>query len=141
MTRPTLKIDKEYLNKKRLLKVSQRTPREANAIRKDQIKKITLFLNQQFPTVFNLKDPKPLKLGILRDLVKITSIHGFSASNTRKAIYKWCKRYSYQLALTTHENRYCVNGDVFEQVSEEHKQHAEQIVLTTGKSRKKRKRA
>jgi len=142
MTRPTLSINKAALKKSRAakqqLEISTRTPSKAKKMRRKQQELMIEFLGRHYPLVFNLDEPLPLKIGILKDLIRITICYGFSAMDTRRAIYFWTNRFEYHACVANGEYRFDLDGAHHSLITDEHKSHSKVTVANTLRNKKKK---
>ncbi len=118
----TLKIPQEVLQpKKRKIRLS---PADIEAKRASfkKFQDTKAWLEGTFPKTFNFKGPKPLKLGIRKDLLLISSPFSKRCLHHCLGVYTHSKAY---LEAIVQENwRYDLNGEKAEEVTQGQKDHA-----------------
>jgi sRNA-binding protein len=105
----------------------------------EQFKAARVWLEEKFPNSFNFKEPKPLKLGIQRDLLSVSS--PFSKSLLRKCLGVHMNSIAYLKATIQADWRYNLNGEKVEEVTQEQKDHALQQLQHKKKLWKNNKKA
>lgn len=91
-----------------------------------------------YPQTFNLKDPKPLKIGIFQDLCSLFKEQSLKAQ-LRKALAYYTYNIRYQKALATQDHRYNLQGQIEGEVTEEHKAKAHAQLMKMKKGYKSHK--
>lgn len=110
----------------------------------DQIKKkreaakaAVAMLAEAYPAVFDLENPKPLKIGIHNDLTEDAKI---SKTQMRKALSAYTRHYAYISCLVAGGHRVNLQGEVGAEVSAEEIAHAKEKVEAIDKIRSDRKK-
>ena len=80
------------------------------------------WLESTFPRAINFKDPKPLKLGIQRELLLVPS--PYSKGQLRRCLGAYCGSRAYLEAMLQGKWRHDLNGEKIEELAQEHKDHA-----------------
>jgi ProP effector len=81
---------------------------------------------QTFPKAFDFKNPKPLKIGIQKDLVSLEA--PFSRTQRRNVLNAYIHGSRYLISIVDGHWRYNLNGDPVEEISQEHKDHARKCI-------------
>lgn len=86
------------------------------------------------PVLFNVKKPKPLKLGIIKDIFEYVDKNnlGISRRTIRECIALYTSNFYYLKALAKEEFRYDLQGNPCGQVSPEHKKSAKEQLKIRG---------
>lgn len=98
------------------------------------------------PNLFNKENPKPLKLGIIKDIFEYVAKNNLAVSRKtiRESIKLYTSDFYYLKALAKEEFRYDLQGNPCGQVSPEHKKAAKEQLKIRGlkihKARLKTKR-
>ena len=82
------------------------------------------WLEATFPEVFDFAHPKPLKLGIHRDILAAHSGHP-AKTQIRKALKHYTQSVAYRQALLAEEGRYNLKGEKVEEITQGHKTYAQ----------------
>lgn len=86
------------------------------------------WLCQRFPKCFNPKDKKPLKIGISEDIERLYKQEcnfDIDPYALRQVLRRYVGDQHYQRSLIKYKARYDLKGEVAENLSEEHLEHAE----------------
>ena len=95
---------------------------EDRAKAKERFNEAKAWLELTYPNAFNFNEPKPLKLGIERDLLDPSS--PCSKNQLRKCLRVYCASRGYLKAIVEGNWRYDLNGEKVEEIIQEHKDHA-----------------
>ena len=101
-------------------KTTQRpTGRKWKSIKSRQRKVVRL--KEYWPDLFNLDDPKPLKIGVMEDLQSDVKSRGlsFGVGSLKAALAAYTRRRKYQAALAAGGYRYGLAGQVCGEVTPE----------------------
>lgn len=92
---------------------------------KSRLRKVVR-LKEYWPDLFNLDDPKPLKIGVMEDLQSDVKSRGlsFGAGSLKAALAAYTRRRKYQAALAAGGYRYGLAGQVCGSVTPEQQQAA-----------------
>jgi len=132
--RPKLSIKKPLsLNKQsqlfQALKPLQEQRQKENDIKQKKrkvIKETISWLNEQFPACFNLRNLKPLKLNIDKDLYPFLEKPGSpSKAILRNALTYYTNNLHYLKTLINGTHRYDLKGQKVEEITQEHKAFAQ----------------
>ncbi|MBL0941813.1 MAG: ProQ/FinO family protein, partial [Alphaproteobacteria bacterium] len=104
----------------------------------EELKPILSMLCERYPQAFSLKNPKPLKVGIVKDLQKPLKDE-YSKSKLQKALGYYIYNSRYQKALAIQDHRYNLQGQIEGEVAEEHKARAHAQLMKIKKGYKSRK--
>ncbi len=114
------------------------TKPKSRSQRQQDVARVYQWLCQTFPQTFNLKDPKPLKQQINRDLSSyLPSDQSISKLKLRLALYYYTHATAYLHALITQTHRVDLAGREVEVIDPAHKAYA-QSLLDNRAQRKKR---
>jgi ProP effector len=85
-----------------------------------------LLLRESWPLLFAQEPPKPMKTGIMQDLISDATQRGidFPGVEIGKALKRYTRTIPYQLALANHSQRYGIHGEPDGVVTEEQRQMA-----------------
>lgn len=91
--------------------------------RKMQVMETLMWLIKQFPSAFNMKMPKPLKVSIHQDIFNLLPTLGDAPSKTkiREAIFFYTKMPDYLNAATKYQSRVDLNGKITGEVTKDQK--------------------
>lgn len=131
MTKLTLTNPLSLETQEKLLKI--KTLSEKNAKMSDQEKadranarelfdRTKSWLESTYPNAFNFNNPKPLKMGIRKELLLASS--PYSKRQVNKCLGVYCSTKAYLEAITLGEWRYDLNGAQVEPITQEQKDHA-----------------
>jgi hypothetical protein len=101
-------------------KLTQENKDRAKA--KERFHETKAWLESTYPEAFNFNDPKPLKLGIQRDLLLVSS--PCSKNQLRKCLEIYCGSRCYLKSIVQENSRYNLSGEKVEEIAQEHKDHA-----------------
>lgn len=110
--------------------------REQAAKKRETAKAAVALLTDKYPEIFNLEDPKPLKIGIHQDL---QADSGISKTQLRKALSAYTRHYNYIACLTKGGSRIDLKGENVAEVTVEEIQHASDKVAEIDKIKAERK--
>ena len=96
--------------------------KEDRAKAKERFHEAKTWLESTYPKAFNFEEPKPVKLGIERELLVASS--PYSKSQLRKCLRAYCTSRGYLKAIVEENWRYNLNGEKVEGIIQEHKDHA-----------------
>lgn len=98
-------------------------------------------LQAAFPAIFNENRPKPLALGITKQLAEArrSGVLKISLLTQRAAMNAWLHRPNYYRALAITPCRYNLDGKASGFVSDDHRQHAIDKLKEIRKAKKARK--
>lgn len=84
-----------------------------------------------WPALFCYRAPRPLKVGVLDDLISAAEARGlpFDKAMLRKTLVKYTCRYKYQDALARGGDRYGLDGKVDGVVTDEQQAHAKGLIV------------
>ena len=94
-------------------------------------------LCKHFPALFNVNEPKPLKLGILDDIIT-SGLVEISRIACRKALGAYTSSTHYLKAVIDNTSRYDLAGNACETIAEEHKTYAKNRLQLKAKIAAKR---
>ena len=80
-------------------------------------------LCEHYPEIFNLNEPKPLKIGIHQDLAADEKI---SKTKIRRGLSAYVRHHKYHACLIPGANRVGIDGQVTGQVTEDEASHAQE---------------
>src|SRR4051794_14264529 len=83
----------------------------------EELKQILSMLCEHYPQAFNLKDPKPLKVGIFKELQEALK-DKYTKAQLHKALGYYIYNSRYQRALAIQDHRYDLEGQIDGQVTE-----------------------
>lgn len=85
------------------------------------------WLCERFPEVFHWKNPKPLKIGILKDLLalRLEERKDLSRLNLQMALSFYTSRVSYLRAVVGGDQRFDLVGNPVEEIQKDHKEDAQ----------------
>lgn len=96
-----------------------------------QIRKEAMALLQGIisPSVFNEKDPKPLKVGILKNIFELIEKRNLPVSKRtiRRSMFIYTRTLKYLKSFEKYEFRYDLDGNPSEPLSKEEKEQAMQL--------------
>lgn len=92
--------------------------------KKRQIYKVIEILVKKYPKIFNKKDPKPLKLGILEDIAEDLG-EELSKTEIKKGLKYYTSAKQYHQAIMAERYRVNLRGNRVSLISEEHKEFAQ----------------
>lgn len=92
-----------------------------------------------WPALFSLSQPKPIKTGIIDDLLNDLSIRGivFGKGSLKAALASYTRRYQYQAVLSAGGARYDINGKPCGEVTPEQQIRASANLGKSAKGRQK----
>jgi hypothetical protein len=93
-----------------------------------KIKAVQTWLCQTWPTLFDLKNPKPLKRRIEQDIFPHLS-EPFTKSQVRVALQAYTNRNAYLNSLLKEVQRYDLSGNPVEEISDHEKQYTQRKQL------------
>ena len=113
------------------------------AQRKTDINKVIAFLAERFPQSFTAKGSvKPLKIGIFADIsAAITDEDPVSKTQIRQALRRYTNSWRYLDAVTKGGQRIDLQGNDFEEVTQEHIDHASTQLAESKAKFQERKKA
>ena len=146
MTKLTLNKPLSPETQEKLLKI--KTLSEKNTKISDQEKadsanarelfgKTKAWLESTYPNAFSFNNPKPLKIGVRKELLLAPS--PYSKRQVNKCLGVYCSTKAYLEAITIGDWRYDLNGAQVEPITQEQKDHAAKQ-LAEGKNKFKRKK-
>ncbi len=94
-------------------------------------------LSSNYPEVFNLKDPKPLKVGIHEELAADEKV---SKTKIRRALSAYVRHYNYISCLVEGADRINLKGEVDGVVSADEAQHAKEKVDAIDKAKAEKRK-
>lgn len=115
--------------KKPLTKEQRQKKREA-------AKQAVDLLSQAYPKVFDLKEPKPLKIGIHEELAADGKV---SKTKIRKALSAYVRHYNYIACLEEGVMRVDLKGEDIAPVTAEEAEHAKEKITAIEQAREERK--
>ena len=89
------------------------------------IKAVQQWLSQQWPALFDLQNPKPLKINIAHDIYPALE-PPLSKTQVRSALKAYTQRTAYLQALIQQDWRYDLQGQPIEPIEQAHKDYAGQ---------------
>ena len=92
--------------------------------KKRQIYKVVEILVKKYPKIFNKKEPKPLKIGILEDIAEDLG-EELSKTEIKKGLKYYTSAIQYHQAIMAERYRVNLNGNRVSLISEEHKEFAQ----------------
>lgn len=95
---------------------------EDRAKAKERFYETKAWFESTYPEAFNFNGPKPLKLGIQRDLLLASS--PCSKNQLRKCLEIYCGSRCYLKSIVQENWRYNLSGEKVEGIAQEHKDHA-----------------
>lgn len=114
--------------KERLKSISTPAKPKTQKERFQEINLIIIKLCRTFPKAFDLKNPKPLKMGIFDDICAVMKDHkeldGLSKTQVRKAISSYAVRQKYFKTFVESTHRVNLQGGPVQEILQEHKEHA-----------------
>lgn len=96
-------------------------------------------LEQFWPELFSLNEPKPLKIGVLEDLQNSIASRkiDFGNCSLKAALAGYTRRYQYKKALAAGGNRFGIDGTPYGEVTAEQQQNAlAGLMKSAGESQK-----
>ncbi|UAN34364.1 ProQ/FINO family protein [Enterobacter sp. JBIWA005] len=109
--------------------------------KQQQQREFRALLEGFWPGVFSFSKPKPLRVGILTDMVTDAEARGlpFGHDVLKAAVKLYTLRYGYQLAVSRSAERYDLRGEVDGVVTDEQKARAlEELKRRDARKRQKR---
>lgn len=100
----------------------EKSSKEDRAKAKERFHETKSWLESTYPEALNFNEPKPLKLGIERDLLDSSS--PYSKSQLRKCLRVYCASRGYLKAIAKENWRYDLNGEKVGGIIQEHKDYA-----------------
>ena len=132
-TKPVLKVSvkrkKRYVVEggKAVSKDSQKAATEPPAKqKKPTIKESFAMLKTRWPKLFNIKKPKPIKIGTFAELRKAENMGRAERKIVALAISRYCNSFGYQKAMIKETHRYDLEGNPVQEIEPEHRQIAKQ---------------
>jgi hypothetical protein len=111
--------------------------------RLEKIKVVQDWLQETWPALFNLQQPKPLKRQIEQEIIEQAG-DKFSKIQIRRAIHAYTTRMAYLQAVLTAEGRYDLNGEKVEEVTPQQIEYSQKLIEVKNQrfkeSQEKRKR-
>ncbi|HGJ5877691.1 MAG TPA: ProQ/FINO family protein, partial [Arsenophonus nasoniae] len=122
------KVKQEHPKQPKVRTPEQRAKNSAKARAKRKAKRETAFniLLALFPEIFNIESPKPFKIGIDRDLLKLAAKRKLEITNKQisKGLYFYIDTVAYQKALFEGSSRFDLNGQPCGEVSDKQRERA-----------------
>ncbi len=94
---------------------------------KQKIDEVMNRLCELFPKTFDWKHPKPLKLGIIEDIMLLEN-HGYSRQSISKALSFYTSRLAYLTSLVKKKCRFDLEGREEGVILESHREHAKGLL-------------
>lgn len=103
----------------------------------DKIRQAKIILEGYFGKVFDFKNPKPLKIGIIKDMINLAKKNNFPFSGVqiRIAINYYTSRTKYIVSILKNEYRYDLNQNISGEVTFEQKNVAKKLLLERTKNK------
>ena len=89
---------------------------------KELFNKTKTWIESTYPDAFNFNNPKPLKIGVRKELLLVSS--PYSKRQVNKCLGVYCSTKAYLEAIILGEWRYDLNGAQVEPITQEQKDHA-----------------
>lgn len=118
-------LDEKETNQAALDKIAKR---EALKQRFARIKEALAWLCEMYPNCFNLKDPKPLKIGITKDILAAMSSEPTdhpSILSIRQAIHHYTCNMLYHQAMLSNAHRIDLEGQTADEITDQARTHAQ----------------
>ena len=104
---------------------------------KELFYKTKYWLESTYPNAFNFNNPKPLKMGVRKELLLASS--PYSKRHVNKCLGVYCSTKAYLEAITLGDWRYDLNGAQVEPITQEQKDYAaKQLVERKNKFKNKK---
>ncbi|HIE1977036.1 TPA: ProQ/FINO family protein [Escherichia coli] len=108
--------------------------------KKQKIREFRALLEGFWPCSFNFSSPRPLKIGILEEIIADAEQRGlpFDAKILKKALRLYTSRYAYQKALRKMKERIDLDGRPAGEVTPEEKEQAKIHIMGIDEKQKRR---
>jgi len=107
---------------------------------KPTLKESLAMLETRWPKLFNVKNPKPLKIGTFAEIVKRENLSSEECKNIALAIRRYCNSLGYQVSMLKSTHRYDLEGKESGKVEPNHRNLANVKMNNIKKKIAKRKK-
>ena len=140
------KIDEEAAKRRKEAHKAQleMTPRQKAVSAVTRNYSVLTWLAETYPPLFQVTDPKPLKIGFFKELIEaLNSLETvpFSRLSIRKALSFYTRGPKYQEAIIQGDDRYNLTGEAVEPITDEQKAYAQEILTRYKEKRAEQKKA
>ena len=90
------------------------------------LKESFALLKTRWPKLFNIKNPKPLKIGTFAELRKAENMGRAERKIVALAISRYCNSFGYQKAMLKETHRYDLEGNPVQEIQPEHRKTAKE---------------